>query len=66
MTSIYSFERSELRVMQIMCEGDNEKFLNMLADLVGGQAEQIRRLKEERQGWTPMNCPCVDRCHRID
>ncbi len=33
--SIYSFERSELRVMQNMCEGDNEKFLNMLADMVG-------------------------------
>ena len=43
--SIYSFERSELRTMQNMCEGDNEKFLNMLADIVGKQAAELDELK---------------------
>ena len=31
--SKYSFERTELRVLQNSCEGDNEKFLNLVADI---------------------------------
>lgn len=42
--SKYSFERSELRTLQNMCEGDNEKFLNYLADIVGGRDEKIEEL----------------------
>lgn len=45
--SIYSFERSELRTLQNMCEGDNEKFLNFLADMVGSQDEKIEELKRK-------------------
>ena len=45
--SIYSFERTELRVLQNTCEGDNEKFLNLLADIVGEQAEKIEELKNK-------------------
>lgn len=35
MTSLYSFERSELRTLQNSCDGDNEKFLDLLADIFG-------------------------------
>ena len=45
--SIYSFERSELRTLQNMCEGDNEKFLNLLADIVGGQDTKIEELRNK-------------------
>lgn len=38
--SIYSFERTELRTLQNMCDGDNEKFLNMLADIVGNLTKE--------------------------
>ena len=44
--SKYSFERTELRVLQNTCEGDNEKFLNLLADIVGRQDEKIQELKD--------------------
>jgi hypothetical protein len=45
--SIYSFERTELRTLQNTCEGDNEKFLNLLADIVGGQDEKIEELRRK-------------------
>ncbi len=35
MLSKYAFERTELRTLQNTCNGDNEKFLNMLADIIG-------------------------------
>lgn len=43
--SIYSFERTELRTLQNMCEGDNEKFINMLADIVGNLTKERDELK---------------------
>ena len=46
-TSKYSFIRSELRVLQNMCEGDNEEFLNQLADMIGNRDEQIKQLKQQ-------------------
>lgn len=45
--TIYSFERSELRVLQEQCYGDNEKFLNVLADLIGNLNVEKERLKYE-------------------
>lgn len=45
--SKYTFERTELRVLQNMCEGDNEKFLNHLADIVGNLTEKNQRLENE-------------------
>jgi hypothetical protein len=45
--SKYSFIRSELRVLQNMCEGDNEEFLNQLADMIGNRDEQIKQLKQQ-------------------
>ena len=30
-----------------MCEGDNEKFLNYLADMVGGLTEKNQKLENE-------------------
>ena len=45
--SKYSFVRSELRVLQNTCEGDNEKFLNFLADNIGQQDEKIKELKNK-------------------
>jgi cell division septum initiation protein DivIVA len=45
--SKYTFERTELRVLQNMCEGDNEKFLNYLADMVGGLTEKNQKLENE-------------------
>ena len=47
MISKYSFERTELRVLQNICNGDNEKFLNLLADSVGRQNEKIQELKDQ-------------------
>lgn len=44
--SKYSFERTELRVLQNTCEGDNEKFLNLVADIIGRQDEKIRELED--------------------
>lgn len=43
--SIYSFERTELRVLQSKCEGDNEKFLNLVADIVGKLTQERDQLK---------------------
>ena len=45
--SKYSFERTELRTIQNMCDGDNEKFLNMLADMIGQRDEKIETLRED-------------------
>ena len=42
--SKYSFVRTELRVLQNTCEGDNEKFLNLLADNIGQLDEKIQEL----------------------
>ena len=44
--SKYSFERTELRVLQSTCEGDNEKFLNLVADNISHQDEKIRELED--------------------
>lgn len=33
--TLHTFERSELRCLQNMCGGDNENFLNYVADMVG-------------------------------
>ena len=45
--SKYSFERTELRVIQNMCAGDNELFLNQLADMIGQRDEEIKKLKTQ-------------------
>jgi hypothetical protein len=45
--SNYSFERSELRTIQYMCEGDNERFLNILADMFGKSTAKIETLTNE-------------------
>jgi hypothetical protein len=44
--SKYTFERTELRVLQNSCEGDNELFLDMLADMLGSRDERIRKLED--------------------
>ncbi len=45
--SKYAFERTELRALQIMCEGDNELFLNQLADMIGRRDEEIEKLETQ-------------------
>lgn len=45
--SKYSFIRTELRVLQDMCDGDNEKFLNLLADMIGERDDKIETLTDE-------------------
>ena len=45
--SKYSFERTELRVLQNMSAGDNELFLNQLADIIGQSDEEIEKLKTQ-------------------
>lgn len=45
--SKYSFIRTELRVLQNTCEGDNEKFLNLLADMIGSRDEKIETLNDD-------------------
>ena len=45
--SVYSFERCELRTLQNMCEGDNEKFLNYIADMVGKLSHERDELRDE-------------------
>lgn len=45
--SKYAFERTELRTIQNMCGGDNEKFLNLLADMIGKRDEKIRQLEQQ-------------------
>ena len=46
-TSIYGFECSELRTIQSMCDGDNESFLNVIADMIGKRDAKIDELKKE-------------------
>jgi len=43
--SIYSFERTELRVLQAQCGDDNELFLNLVADMIGKREQKIRELE---------------------
>jgi len=43
--SVYSFIRTELRTLQNMCEGDNELFLNQLANMIGKRDAEIEKLK---------------------
>ncbi len=43
----HRFNRTEIRVMQNMCGDDNEKFLNMIVELVTKRDEQIYELREE-------------------
>ena len=65
--SVYSFERTELRVMQAKCDGDNEQFLNMVSNLIGSWNEELEALKQQASPkWNQYNCPFVDQCHRID
>ena len=45
--SIYSFVRTELRTLQNMCNGDNELFLNQLADMIGKRDEKIEAIQAE-------------------
>ena len=45
--SKYSFVRIELRVLQNMCEGDNELFLNRLADMIGNRDADIEKLEKQ-------------------
>lgn len=45
--SVYSFIRTELRTLQNMCEGDNELFLNYLADMIGKRDAEIEKLKKQ-------------------
>jgi len=47
MQSKYGFVRTELRTLQNMCNGDNERFLNMLADMIGKRDETIVDLKNQ-------------------
>ena len=46
MISKFSFERTELRVLQNECNGDNEKFLNILADIIGNLTVERNCFKE--------------------
>ena len=46
--SVYRFIRTELRVIQTQCAYDNERFLNILADMIGKQADEIEKLKNEQ------------------
>ena len=43
----YTFVRTELRVLQNTCEGDNERFLNLMANTIGQQDEIIQELKNK-------------------
>jgi len=43
--SVYSFIRAELRTLQNMCDGDNEKFLAMVADMIGKLDAKIVQLE---------------------
>lgn len=45
--SKYGFERSELRALQNMCAGDNEEFLNQLANMIGKLTEERNQYKME-------------------
>jgi len=45
--SVYSFIRTELRTLQNMCEGDNELFLNQLANMIGKRDAEIEKLKTQ-------------------
>ncbi len=47
MTDDHRFNRTEIRVMQNVCGDDNEKFLNMIVELVTKRDEQIYELREE-------------------
>lgn len=49
--SKYTFERTELRVMQNQAK-DNEEFLNMVADLVGSLTEERDKWKEQAQWYS--------------
>lgn len=42
-----SFYRTELRVMQDSCNGDNEKFLNMLATQLQADSDKIEKLEHD-------------------
>lgn len=42
-----SFYRAELRVMQELCNGDNEKFLNMLATKCQVDSDKIEKLEHD-------------------
>jgi len=42
-----SFYRTELRVMQDSCDGDNEKFLNMIAAKLQADSDKIEKLERE-------------------
>lgn len=45
--SIYSFERCELRTLQSLCESDNEKFLNYIADMIGKLSHERDELRTD-------------------
>ena len=65
--SIYSFERTELRVIQAQCEGDNERFLNIVSNLIGSLNEELNTLRSQpAPTWNQYNCPFVDQCNRVD
>lgn len=44
-----SFYRTELRIMQDSCNGDNEKFLNMIAAKLQADSDKIEKLELERE-----------------
>lgn len=46
--SDYGFYRTEIRTMQIQCNGDNEKFLQMVATLVGKLSEKVDKLQHDK------------------
>ncbi len=57
MLSKYTFERTELRVIQETCNGDNELFLNTLADMIGKRDEKITQLEEQINNLNWVNNP---------
>jgi hypothetical protein len=57
MISKYTFERTELRVLQEMCKGDNEEFLNAVAELIGRRDEKIKKLEDQINSLSWINNP---------
>lgn len=41
------FYQTELRVLQNNCNGDNEKFLNLLAEIVSNDKNKIEKLEHK-------------------
>lgn len=57
--SKYSFERTELRVLQNSV--DNETFLNLVSNMIGSRNDEIKHLKDESyKSWVDQYRNTVD------